>query len=138
MYGNCLPERHISVMNTISAKGKTIIGINIILCIIGLPVHVLYFDMRINSYIVYGMLLLMIVDVIVLFSKYLPRVLKTKELEPRLIIYFTIPLISLIVSYINDIIKGRVFRRGSVRGAYDPSSNHPFYGWFRSILFCAV
>lgn len=90
--------------NNVSAKGKTIIGINIILWIIGLPVHVLYFDMRINSYIVYGMLLLMIVDVIVLFSKYLPRVLKTKELEPRLIIYFTIPLISLIVSYINDII----------------------------------
>ena len=91
-------------MNTISAKGKTIIGINIILYIIGFTIYMLYFDMRINSYIVCGMLLLMIVDLIVLFSKYLPRVLKTKELEPRLIIYFTIPLISWIVSYIKDII----------------------------------
>lgn len=90
--------------NNVSAKGKTIIGINIILWIIGFTVKVLYFDMRINSYIFYGILFVIIVDLITLFSKYLPRVLKTKELEPRLIIYFTIPLISLIVSYIKDII----------------------------------
>ena len=29
--------------------------------------------------------------------------------------------------------KTRVLRRGSVKGAYSPSSNHPFYGWHR---FC--
>ena len=27
--------------------------------------------------------------------------------------------------------KTRVLRRGSVKGAYSPSSNHPFYGWHR-------
>ena len=27
--------------------------------------------------------------------------------------------------------KARVFRRGSVIGAYSPGSNHPFYGWHR-------
>ena len=29
--------------------------------------------------------------------------------------------------------KTRVLRRGSVKGAYSPSSNHPFYGWHRWI-----
>ena len=91
-------------MNTISAKGKTIIGINIILWIIGFTVYMLYLRMRINTYIYYGMLFVMIVDLIVLFSKYLPRVLKTKELEPKLIIYSTIPIISLISFYIENII----------------------------------
>ena len=34
--------------------------------------------------------------------------------------------------------KTRVLRRGSVKGAYSPSSNHPFYGWHRLIvwLYC--
>lgn len=27
--------------------------------------------------------------------------------------------------------KTRVLRHGSVKGAYNPSSNHPFYGWHR-------
>ena len=31
--------------------------------------------------------------------------------------------------------KTRVLRRGSVKGAYSPSSNHPFYGWHRFLLF---
>ena len=91
-------------MNHISTRCKTIIGINIILYIIGFTVYMLYLKMRINPYIYYGMLFVMIVDLIVLFSKYLPRVLKTKELEPKLIIYSTIPIISLISFYIENII----------------------------------
>ncbi|KGF08632.1 hypothetical protein HMPREF1635_06910 [Clostridiales bacterium S5-A14a] len=91
-------------MNNISATGKTIIGINIILYIIGLTVYMFYLDKHVNSYIFYGMLLLMIVDLLVLFSKYLLRVLKTKELEPKLIIYSTIPIISLIAFYVENII----------------------------------
>ena len=31
--------------------------------------------------------------------------------------------------------KTRVLRRGSVKGAYSPSSNHPFYGWHRFLGF---
>lgn len=30
--------------------------------------------------------------------------------------------------------KTRVLRRGSVKGAYSPSSNHPFYGWHRFLM----
>ena len=30
--------------------------------------------------------------------------------------------------------KTRVLRRGSVKGAYSPSSNHPFYGWHRFLV----
>lgn len=89
-------------MNHISTRGKTIIGINIILYIIGLTVKVLYFDMRINSYIFYGILFVIIVDLITLFSKYFLK--SFKELEPKLIMVSTIPLISLIISYIKDII----------------------------------
>lgn len=91
-------------MNNISAKGKMTIIINIILYPIGLKVHLLYLDMHVNPYIFYGILLLMIVDLIVLFSKYLLRGLKAKELEPKLIILFTIPIVSLIASYIETII----------------------------------
>ena len=32
--------------------------------------------------------------------------------------------------------KTRVLRRGSVKGAYSPSSNHPFYGWHRFASVC--
>ena len=102
MYGNCLPERDISFMNTISAKGKTIIGINIILYIIGLTIQMLYLNMRINPYIYYGMLFVMLVDLITLSSKYLLKV--SKEIEPKLIMVSTIPLISLISFYIENII----------------------------------
>lgn len=91
-------------MSHISTRCKTIIGINIILYIIGFTVYMLYLKMRINPYIYYGMLFVMIVDLIVLFSKYLPRFLKTKELEPKLIIYSTLPIISLISFYIENII----------------------------------
>ncbi len=89
-------------MNTISAKGKTIIGINIILYIIGLTIYMLYLNMRINPYIYYGMLFVVLVDLITLFSKYLLKV--SKEIEAKLIMVSTIPLISLIISYIKDII----------------------------------
>lgn len=92
------------VMNNISTKGKMTIIINIILYPIGLKVHLLYLDMHVSPYIFYGILLLMIVDLIVLFSKYLLRGLKAKELEPKLIILFTIPIVSLIASYIETII----------------------------------
>ena len=102
MYGNCLPERNISVMNNISAKGKTVIGINIILYIIGLTVYIFYLNMRVNPYIFYGMLFVMIVDLIALFSKYLLKV--SKEIEPKLIMVSTIPIISLIAFYIENII----------------------------------
>ena len=88
-------------MNTISAKGKTIIGINIILWIIGFTVYMLYLKMRINPYIYYGMLFVMIVDLITLFSKYLLKV--SKEIEPKLIMVSTIPILSLIVYYIKNI-----------------------------------
>ena len=91
-------------MNNISAKGKMIIIINIISYPIGLKVYLLYLDMHVNPYIFYGILLLMIVYLIVLFSKYLLRGLKAKELEPQLIIYFTLPIISLITLYIETII----------------------------------
>ena len=91
-------------MNNISAKGKMAIIINIILYPIGLKVYLLYLDMHVSPYIFYGILLLMIVDLIVLFSKYLLRGLKAKELEPKLIILFTIPIVSLIASYIETII----------------------------------
>ena len=89
-------------MNTISAKGKTIIGINIILYIIGLTIYMLYLNMRINPYIYYGMRFVVLVDLITLFSKYLLKV--SKEIEAKLIMVSTIPLISLIISYIKDII----------------------------------
>lgn len=82
-------------MNTISAKGKTIIGINIILYIIGLTIYMLYLNMRINPYIYYGMLFVVLVDLITLFSKYLLKV--SKEIEAKLIMVSTIPLISLII-----------------------------------------
>lgn len=82
--------------NNVSAKGKTIIGINIILWIIGFTVKVLYFDMRINSYIFYGILFVIIVDLITLFSKYFLK--SFKEIEPKLIMVSTIPLISLLWS----------------------------------------
>ena len=88
--------------NNVSAKGKTIIGINIILWIIGFTVYMLYLRMRINPYIYYGMLFVVLVDLITLFSKYLLKV--SKEIEAKLIMVSTIPLISLIVSYIEDII----------------------------------
>jgi len=91
-------------MNNISAKGKMTIIINIILYPIGLKVYLLYLDMHVNPYIFYGILLLMIVYLIVLFSKYLLRGLKAKELEPKLILLFTIPIVSLIASYIETII----------------------------------
>ena len=91
-------------MNNISTKGKMTIIINIILYPIGLKVHLLYLDMHVSPYIFYGILLLMIVDLIVLFSKYLLRGLKAKELEPKLILLFTIPIVSLIASYIETII----------------------------------
>ena len=91
-------------MNNISAKGKMIIIINIISYPIGLKVYWLYLDMHVSPYIFYGILLLMIVYLIVLFSKYLLRGLKAKELEPQLIIYFTLPIISLISLYIETII----------------------------------
>ncbi len=91
-------------MNNISAKGKMIIIINIISYPIGLKVYLLYLDMHVNPYIFYGILLLMIVYLIVLFSKYLLRGLKAKELEPKLILLFTFPIISLIGSYIETII----------------------------------
>jgi len=91
-------------MNNISAKGKMTIIINIILYPIGLKVYLLYLDMHVSPYIFYGILLLMIVDLIVLFSKYLLRGLKAKELEPKLILLFTIPIVSLIASYIETII----------------------------------
>ena len=91
-------------MNNISAKGKMIIIINIISYPIGLKVYWLYLDMHVNPYIFYGILLLMIVYLIVLFSKYLLRGLKAKELEPKLILLFTIPIVSLIASYIKTII----------------------------------
>ena len=81
-------------MNNISAKGKTVIGINIILYIIGLTVYILYLNMRVNPYIFYGILFVMIVDLIALFSKYLLKV--SKEIEPKLIMVSTIPIISLI------------------------------------------
>ena len=89
-------------MNNISAKGKTVIGINIILYIIGLTVYILYLNMRVNPYIFYGMLFVMIVDLIALFSKYLLKV--SKEIEPKLIMVSTIPIISLIAFYIENII----------------------------------
>lgn len=88
-------------MNNISTKGKTIIGINIILYIIGLTVYILYLNMRVNPYIFYGMLFVMIVDLIALFSKYLLKV--SKEIEPKLIMVSTIPILSLIVYYIKNI-----------------------------------
>lgn len=89
-------------MNNISAKGKTIIGINIILYIIGLTVYILYLNMRVNPYIFYGILFVMIVDLIALFSKYLLKV--SKEIEPKLIMVSTIPIISFIAFYIENII----------------------------------
>lgn len=89
-------------MNNISAKGKTVIGINIILYIIGLTVYIFYLNMRVNPYIFYGMLFVMIVDLIALFSKYLLKV--SKEIEPKLIMVSTIPIISLIAFYIENII----------------------------------
>ena len=88
-------------MNNISTKGKIIIGINIILYIIGLTVYILYLNMRVNPYIFYGMLFVMIVDLIALFSKYLLKV--SKEIEPKLIMVSTIPILSLIVYYIKNI-----------------------------------
>ena len=81
-------------MNTISAKGKTIIGINIILYIIGFTIYMLYLNMRINPYIYYGMLFVVLVDLITLFSKYFLK--SFKEIEPKLIMVSTIPLISLL------------------------------------------
>ena len=89
-------------MNTISAKGKTIIGINIILWIIGFTVYMLYLKMRINPYIYYGMLFVMIVDLITLFSKYLLKA--SKEIEAKLIIVSTLPILSSIISWITDVI----------------------------------
>lgn len=62
----------------------------------------LYLNMRINPYIYYGMLFVVLVDLITLFSKYLLKV--SKEIEAKLIMVSTIPLISLIISYIKDII----------------------------------
>ena len=88
--------------NNVSAKGKTIIGINIILWIIGFTVYMLYLRMRINHYIYYGMLFVVLVDLITLFSKYFLK--SFKEIEPKLIMVSTIPLISLISSYIENII----------------------------------
>lgn len=88
--------------NNVSAKGKTIIGINIILWIIGFTVYMLYLRMRINPYIYYGMLFVMIVDLITLYTKYL---LKTsKEIEAKLIIVSTLPILSSIISWITDVI----------------------------------
>ena len=88
--------------NNVSAKGKTIIGINIILWIIGFTVYMLYLRMRINPYIYYGMLFVMIVDLITLYARYL---LKTsKEIEAKLIIVSTLPILSSIISWITDVI----------------------------------
>ena len=88
--------------NNVSAKGKTIIGINIILWIIGFTVYMLYLRMRINPYIYYGMLFVMIVDLITLYPKYL---LKTSnEIEAKLIIVSTLPILSSIISWITDVI----------------------------------
>ena len=89
-------------MNTISAKGKTIIGINIILYIIGLTIYMLYLNMRINPYIYYGMLFVVLVDLITLFSKYLLKA--SKEIEAKLIMVSTIPILSLIAFCIRDVI----------------------------------
>lgn len=89
-------------MNNISAKGKTIIGINIILWIIGLTVYMLYLKMRINPYIYYGMLFVMIVYLITLYSKYLLKA--SKEIEPKLIMASTTPILSLIAFCIRDVI----------------------------------
>ena len=89
-------------MNHISTRCKTIIGINIILYIIGFTVYMLYLKMRINPYIYYGMLFVMIVDLITLYPKYL---LKTsKEIEAKLIIVSTLPILSSIISWITDVI----------------------------------
>lgn len=89
-------------MDNVSAKGKTIIGINIILGIVGFTVYMLYLKMRINPYIYYGMLFVMIVDLITLYPKYL---LKTsKEIEAKLIIVSTLPILSSIISWITDVI----------------------------------
>ncbi len=104
-------------MNTISAKGKTIIGINIILYIIGLTIYMLYLNMRINPYIYYGMLFVVLVDLITLFSKYLLKV--SKEIEPKLIMVSTIPLISLISFYIENII-GATRKTGGSNWGYKP------------------
>ena len=88
--------------NNVSAKGKTIIGINIILWIIGFTVYMLYLRMRINPYIYYGMLFVMIVELITLYPKYL---LKTsKEIEAKLIIVSTLPILSSIISWITDVV----------------------------------
>lgn len=86
-------------MNNISAKGKMTIIINIILYPIGLKVYLLYLDMHVSPYIFYGILLLMIVDLIVLFSKYLLRGLKAKELEAKTytIIYYSDSIIDSIL-----------------------------------------
>lgn len=89
-------------MNNISATGKMIIGINIILWIIGLRIYMLYLNMRINPYIYYGMLFVMIVDLITLFSKYLLKA--SKEIEPKLIMVSTIPILTLISFCIRDVI----------------------------------
>ena len=119
-------------MNNISAKGKMTIIINIISYPIGLKVYLLYLDMHVSPYIFYGILLLMIVDLIVLFSKYLLRGLKAKELEPKLILLFTIPIVSLIASYIETIIiwENRAYI-GSILVLYVAMSV------ILSIVFCA-
>lgn len=89
-------------MNGMSSKGKKAIVINIILYIICTTVYILGLNNQVSPYIVYGMLLAMIVDVILLFSKYFLKAFK--DLEPKLIIAFTIPILSSIVWYIKDII----------------------------------
>lgn len=89
-------------MNSISSTAKKTIVINIILYLIGITVYILHFNMHVSPYIVYGMLLAMIVDAVILFSKYLLKAFK--ELEPKIIIVFTIPILSLIVFYIKNII----------------------------------
>lgn len=89
-------------MDNVSAKGKTIIGINVILGIIGFTVYMLYLNMRISPYIYYGMLFVMIVDLITLFSKYLLKA--SKEIEAKLIMVSTLPILSLIMSWIRDVI----------------------------------
>ena len=104
-------------MNNISAKGKTVIGINIILYIIGLTVYILYLNMRVNPYIFYGILFVMIVDLIALFSKYLLKV--SKEIEPKLIMVSTIPIISLIAFYIENKI-GATRKTGGSNWGYKP------------------
>lgn len=84
-------------MNSISSTAKKTIVINIILYLIGITVYILHFNMHVSPCIVYGMLLAMIVDAVILFSKYLLKAFKEARTKDHNSFYYSDTIINSIL-----------------------------------------